>query len=895
MASFRRESERLGVRHSTQLEAIKSALQKLADRREEGLAASSAATELSTLQRMMSRVQLSEREITKEFAIVRSLGFKSRTVRHDSIPSAHKETFQWAVRTKPNPSSETAMSNTDPGGNKPNLLEWFKHGDGAFWVSGKPGSGKSTFMKFIADHLVSRSALSQWAHPLQVVVASHYFWSCGTEMQRSLQGLLQTLLYDIFRHCPDLIRVICQSRWEAQQEERQQPWTLPELRSVLGALSAQTQIPCKFCFFIDGLDEFDGEHIDFCENMTAMMNSPNIKLCVSSRPWNVFEDAFGQEKQRKIYIHELTRADILRYAQDRLHRHPRWKLFGLQAARANLLVESIADKAQGVFLWVSIVTKLLREGLTNDDTLSDLRKRLESFPSDLEPFFKQIVESVRDFYRAKMAEALRMALSAPEPLDAIIYSFHDEEEGDDGNGDDAFAWGLLGREECDAEAMKSRREQVTRRLNGRCRGLLELNFMGQIGFLHRTVADFLRTREMSDFLCANTASDFSPNLAIFKAYASWVKAAGLEDSDFSLESVGGGADSHLETQLAYSIKKALGYAARAELEPFEHKHSIDSTIDEMDYDVSALISSRLPSSSENPTFGLGLPRMFRELVLELPLMAYLSRKLPRDPAYFFGFTRPGLSVVLHHPDPPPNTWPFQIAEKLTCLLHCAHSPNQHIPGTGLTVWTEFLSETMVEGQYPVWYPDIVMGARFLSALTTGLFGVFLEHGADPNASLAPLSSPFERLVVLAFDIPMQKEYETGYLEVLDRFVSHGLGFSPYVDDAGQPLSLQGPRRRHPCIQFFERLKRDLENQSPYRARFRMDVSRRILPLAQLAKWPLDKHQSLLDETLLSFPGCETKDPADRVSEARGGRDKTSGKRRLVDDQDERRLRRCQER
>jgi len=124
-------------------------------------------------------------------------------------------------------------------------------------------------------------------------------------------------------------------------------------------VSTQAQISCKFCFFIDGLDEFDGEHIDFCESLTALKNLPNIKLCVSSRLWNVFEDAFGQDKQRKIYIHELTRPDILRYAKDRLHRHPRWKLFGLQAARANLLVESIAGKAHGVFLWVSIVTKLL--------------------------------------------------------------------------------------------------------------------------------------------------------------------------------------------------------------------------------------------------------------------------------------------------------------------------------------------------------------------------------------------------------------------------------------------------------------------------------------------------------------------------------------------------------
>jgi hypothetical protein len=487
---------------------------------------------------MMSRVSLSERNVAKELAIISSLGFESRTVRHSAISPAHKETFQWVFGTRTNPSQEQATTG------QPSLLEWLKHGGGAFWVSGKLGSGKSTFMKFSADHPSTRSALAHWAHPLPAVVTSHYFWGSGTEMQKSLQGLLQTLLYDIFRHCPDLIRVTCPSRWEAKQQEheRQQPWTLPELRTVLKELSGQSQIACKFCFFIDGLDEFDGEHLDFCESLIAMMDSPNIKLCVSSRPWNVFEDAFGQDMERKIYMHELTRPDILRYARDRLHQHPRWRLLGLQPARANILIEIIADKVQGVFLWVTIVTRLLREGLTNDDTPADLKRRLESFPSDLEPFFKQIIESVPGFYRVKMAEALRIALAAHEPLYAIIYSFHDDAEqhdyGDDADGEVALEQPLGW--ECNPEALNTRREQVARRLNGRCRGLLELNFMGQIDFLHRTVADFLRTREMSDFLRANTAPDFGPNLAILKAYTAWIKTAGSEDSHFSLEPVSAG-------------------------------------------------------------------------------------------------------------------------------------------------------------------------------------------------------------------------------------------------------------------------------------------------------------------------------------------------------------------
>jgi len=123
-----------------------------------------------------------------------------------------------------------------------------------------------------------------------------------------------------------------------------------------------------------------------------------------------------------------------------------------------------------------------------------------------------IVQSVPEFYRQRMAETLRITLAAG-PLDALIYGFHDEAEdeaepgnidGDFGNLEDPILT-LDG----DSLALTARRENIARRLNGRCRGLLEMNSDGVIGFLHRTVFDFLRTREMSTFLDRNTADDFS--------------------------------------------------------------------------------------------------------------------------------------------------------------------------------------------------------------------------------------------------------------------------------------------------------------------------------------------------------------------------------------------------
>jgi hypothetical protein len=305
---------------------------------------------------------------------------------------------------------------------------------------------------------------------------------------------------------------------------------------------------------------------------------------------------------------------------------------------------------------------------------------------------------------------------------------------------------------------------------------------------------------------------------------------------------------------------------------------------------------------------MDLLHLFRELVLDAPLMAYLSRKLPRDPTYFFDFNCPALTVVLHHPDPPSTRWPVQAAEKLKCLLQNGHNPNQHLPGTGMTIWTDFCSDTMLEIRSEGSYQDIAPGPRFLAALEEKLFLIFLEHGADPNAALPPLSSPFERLAVLAFDIfAYDAQHEMNYFSALDSFISHGAKFTPYCspDDTGgatAPLFLAVPTRVHPCTQFFCRLQEDAKNHgSPHRARFRVEVLRRVLPLAQQALWPLAAHRAVLDEVLSSSPahgsaGTEGFEGAAGGGESKvggGGGTLLAGKRRLADDEGEgRRVRPC---
>ncbi|KAF7513707.1 hypothetical protein GJ744_007758 [Endocarpon pusillum] len=183
------ENQDLNYQQSAELDDIARLISDLGTRiavaGSEPLASPFKPTDIESLQSQMSQLSIAKADVAKEHGILRSLSFESRPIRYSYIPEAHQRTFGWVFGE---PCDQHAESST--GG----LLTWLQKGDGFFWVSGKPGSGKSTLMKFVTDHPHTLQALSTWSYPKSAVILRHFFWSAGTLMQKSWQVLLQTLL-----------------------------------------------------------------------------------------------------------------------------------------------------------------------------------------------------------------------------------------------------------------------------------------------------------------------------------------------------------------------------------------------------------------------------------------------------------------------------------------------------------------------------------------------------------------------------------------------------------------------------------------------------------------------------------------------------------------------------
>ena len=308
-------------------------------------------------------------------------------------------------------------------------------------------------------------------------------------------------------------------------------WTKTDLLEVFDNLLQHDKIPAKFCFFIDGLDEYDGDHVELINVLNRWPVSINLKLCVSSRPWYIFKDAFGQQIGRHMTLENYTQHDIQRYIRETFDESKRFKELCDRDPRHGSLIKMIDEKAQGVFLWVFLVVRKLLKGFTNADTISVLQRWLETLPPKLEDYFHHMFGQIEEIYREETAQTFTIALEAREPLPLMIYSHLYENFSF--FSQDAIVKHLKRRE------IEFREDEIKRRLDGRCRGLLKVNKPADaavkskyvLGYLHRTTRDFFLTKGMQLVISIYIGQNFNPRTWLSTAFLYHLKQLSLDSED----------------------------------------------------------------------------------------------------------------------------------------------------------------------------------------------------------------------------------------------------------------------------------------------------------------------------------------------------------------------------
>ena len=298
---------------------------------------------------LISRLDKDEQHRTEQIFLKSLSGDHAFTRRHNIRP-AYEGTFKWVFPENEN----EAWSG---------LTKWLQYGDGVFWVTGKPGAGKSVFLKWLSLNDQTKSYLEEWRpiDPLsEFTLLSFCFWLADTTgMENTFRGFLFSLLHDLLRKDSNLLATLLDEN-QLREKTRANDWETTDLEVLLKYTIQSKASKTPICVFIDGLDECIED--DFPKLMAMIedfMSHKNIKVCASGRP-DRHHPILNSCPSLK--LQDLTSDDIKLFVSMNLihisESQDSTMENSLETRRS--IIAEIVDRAQGIFLWVYVVVNSIK-------------------------------------------------------------------------------------------------------------------------------------------------------------------------------------------------------------------------------------------------------------------------------------------------------------------------------------------------------------------------------------------------------------------------------------------------------------------------------------------------------------------------------------------------------
>ncbi|VUC28665.1 unnamed protein product [Clonostachys rosea] len=481
--------------------------------------------------------------------IQKSLGFQEIAERYNNVDAPKESTFSWILNDTHSPANSRYTSSDDDTvlleGSEDSYLDddidfivrrsqllnseeqnkraqmrdkfitWLGSSDGIFHLTGVPGAGKSTIMKFIHDNPATKKELQKWAGGRTLCLAKHFFWRPGSALQHNLNGLLCSLLHDIFKTYPKLIANAMPVYWKKAQQipilsdaKIEIPPAMVE-QTFLGLIQDEgiNKDYC-FCFFIDGLDEFIGSDQQDFTSLADLLTSwvrrsnGNLKICVSSREENAFMNAFQPDK--RLQLHQLTWNDISIYVREGLQK--------LEPGDSKeKLIYKVCKRARGIFVWVILVVRHIREKIESGKTNPKEIEASLSIPEGLENLVVHTLRRLNSDKRKKLCQVTAMLglYAHDEPtwfFSNVRLTQHAFLFLDDYNSDHEFATRDIFEENCtDVDKSLLHSEKSLRYCSGGFLKISEQEWTGGkrgkiIVFIHRSIPELLDREECKHLL-----------------------------------------------------------------------------------------------------------------------------------------------------------------------------------------------------------------------------------------------------------------------------------------------------------------------------------------------------------------------------------------------------------
>ncbi|KAF3155986.1 hypothetical protein TWF569_008026 [Orbilia oligospora] len=319
---------------------------------------------------------------------LRSLSFQNIDARFYNIATAHQNTCNWLFKT---PQFRRWEDRTN--------IETF---NGVLWIKGKPGTGKSTLMKHALEYCRTTSKFKGHS------ILAYFFNARGTNLEKTCLGMLRSLVCQLIEQDAGVCSMFIPKyiRKEEMHGTTWQ-WHIDELK-VFMFQTMQHLKPKPIILFADALDECEEsevrEAVSFFEKLSYFALSARVSLSVllSSRHYPTIR----MHKMLELVVESQAEhdQDISIYVRDKL----------TVTKDADKIEKELLRKAEGIFMWVVLVTEMLNQAFDEGRTTA-VWKRLRDVPTDLDEVFRILLEK-DNHYMNETLLMLQWVLFAPKPL-----------------------------------------------------------------------------------------------------------------------------------------------------------------------------------------------------------------------------------------------------------------------------------------------------------------------------------------------------------------------------------------------------------------------------------------------------------------------------------------------
>ncbi|MCJ1344209.1 hypothetical protein MMC31_002412 [Peltigera leucophlebia] len=302
-----------------------------------------------------------------EIDLVRSLSFEQMNNRGIDIEQAADGTCIWLLTHNA-------------------YRDWLAQDRGLLWISGKPGAGKSTLMKYALQAL-QQDELMSLSKP---VALSFFFHGQGAEIQRTPLGLFRSLLHQLLKRFPGPLSEVVQTFQSNCKDMETWEWHQKDLQRLLKTCIPKVLEKRAVRILVDALDEC-GEVaarglVTYFQDLLSRCSSANrgLSVCFSCRHYPVVVIDGGLE----LCVERENHSDIRNYIQEKLQHAIQndKKLHGLQ--------DEIFERSSCIFQWVVVVLDRAiwqhREGYS----LPYILRQLYETPADLDSLYQDILQEL---------------------------------------------------------------------------------------------------------------------------------------------------------------------------------------------------------------------------------------------------------------------------------------------------------------------------------------------------------------------------------------------------------------------------------------------------------------------------------------------------------------------